>query len=278
MSDGEAIRCTNCGFPVEAAEQLQNLLAEAREGIGLLNDDLMGKRMAIARLRGEIGSRLETNKHYSEAAEVLEYYGEKLQPKARELLSDERLKVVLARLNKKHTVEGLKLCVDGYVRFPYIVNGKRSSQGTASQRYVKATLIFRDAQHVEEGIELARRPVESVSAASETTDIRFIDWRKVRFANHRAIVAALRKAQAVEYDERTRIHETECPRCQRVLMIYPPDEAQDSLLRCYGCNLTEAIFFSALKDTNLPPAVDEKTIQALDVLEDMSRRLEAMPS
>ena len=264
------VRCGNCGFPVPEAEAL---LTDAAEAIDGLERDLRVKRAAIKRLEGEAADRLERHKHYSAACEVLAYWKDQLAPKAREVISEARLKPTIARLSSGHTVEGLKGCVDGYARFPYVVNAKRCSTGLDSQRYVDVGLIFRDAAHVEEGLRLAKR---SEAVVSPSTSANRLDWRQVRRDNHRLILTALRQyAGVIEVERR---HESDCPRCKRQIVLFDPADHPESLLRCYGCGMDEAMFLRALRDTDAPPAPDPKLLKALDMLEEMRSRIEALPA
>jgi ribosomal protein S27AE len=267
QEESPEVRCGSCGFRIPGAEAI---IEDALETIDGLERDLRVKRNTIKRLEGEAADRLERSKWYSAAVEVLTYWSVKLQPKAREIASKERLEPVIARLNANHTVEGLKKCVDGYALFPYVVNGKRMAQGPEACRHVKATTIFSSPDKVELGIAMSKRTV--AAAIADTTDIRFIDWRKVRFANHRTILAALRKEGAVIYNESIRKHEATCPKCRKWLLVADPQDSFASLLECGGCGMNEQTFLAALVTTDLPPAVDEKTVEALRVLDELAEQ------
>jgi hypothetical protein len=270
------VRCEQCGFPVaEANERLEDAL----EAIDGLQRDLIGKRSQIKRLEGEAADRLERHKHYSAAVEVLAYWKAQLAPKAREIVSEARLKPTIARLSSGHTKEGLMGAIDGYAKFPYVVKAKRCPTGHDSQRYVDVGLIFRDAAHVEEGLRLAKRDTKAASP-SNPVDMRLLDWRAVRYMNHKTILAVLSETQGRPYfNNATMQHEAECPRCKRQLRIYAPEDTNDSLLQCSGCMMNEGIFFAALRDTKLPPAVDIQTMRALDALEEIAEQRDlSMPT
>jgi len=243
LFDREVCRCNSCGFPVEGAVAL---VQEAEGTIDGLNRDLIGKRAQIKRLEGDNAKDLRRHPKYSEAREVLLYWAEHLAPKAREIVSTDRLKPTIKRLMNGHTVEGLKLCVDGYARFPYVVDGKRRTTGTTAQRYVSVDLIFRDPDHVEKGIAMA---VAAIDPDFASTDVSKLDWRKVRRENHKTILRVLRAKYGTPLrDELARYGITTCPRCEQQLLVFDPDETPGSLLRCSGCGLDETMFFRALKE------------------------------
>jgi len=259
LFDTEAARCRNCGFEVEGAVALIHQAEDTIEG---LNRDLIGKRSRIKELEREGAEDLKRHPRYKEACEVARYWVKMLAPKAREPYSEARIRPICARLMNGHTVEGLKLCIDGYAKKPYIVNRKRASEGNENQRFVKCELIFRDADRVEAGIRMAR----------EAKDRKvYADWRDVRRSNHATILKALPGAV---YDPMMHAHNIECPRpsCEGTLTIFEPQGVPDTLLSCSDCAMNERTFLAALVVGGEAPDP-----RVLNVLEGAQSRLEALP-
>lgn len=124
-----------------------------------LHDELGIKLVMIKRLRSDEANRLRNHRHFPAATEVLLYWKEKCHQNARGL-EGERLKNVIDRLSEQpeaYTVEMLKLCVDGYTAYPYLVSGVRRPHGRPAQRKVDAEFIFRDPRRVDDGIALAEQ-------------------------------------------------------------------------------------------------------------------------
>jgi hypothetical protein len=233
----ELIACSACGLIDERAN---TLFTEQAMAIDLLEKDLRGKRSQISRLTGEQERELRGSVHYSGALEVLRHWQAVLEPKAREVDSITRIKQVIARMNGGFSVEELKRCIDGYAKRPYNVKGRRRSHGKPTQRYVDVSLIFRDAKHTQEGMALNDLATEPPPA-----DIRKLDWRKVRRANHKAIIEALRKLKlGTYYDSASRSTISGCPNCGENLTVFGLDVMVESLLYCAGgCGISEANFW-----------------------------------
>jgi hypothetical protein len=106
------------------------------------------------RLHADQYEQLKESEYYADAKAVLEYWRDRCHPKAKEL-GGERLKLVVARLKGGHDRQTLMRCVDGYARRPYMVNYQWRAAGPKSRWYAKATIVFRDAEHVEQGVRLA---------------------------------------------------------------------------------------------------------------------------
>ena len=238
------IYCEACGVVNETATAL---LADAHQHIDGLERDLRSKRATISRLENSKADRLQGSKNVEKARQVLLHWQATCAPKAKEIESEDRLGNVLARLAGGFTVDELKLCADGYAKRPYVVNGKRSANGKPTERHVDAELIYRDPKRVQAGIALAEAPAVTVA---DLGDWQRIDWRKVRRANHREIIRALTEMYgkpAVEDGILTPAVRTTCPRCDGTLLVYEPDDAGASMLRC-SCGLDEAMFFRALRE------------------------------
>lgn len=243
LFDTAACRCESCGFPVEGAVAL---IQQAEDTIDGLSRDLIGKRSRISQLEGENAKDLTRHPRYHDACEVVAYWGKKLAPKARELKSEDRIRPTCARLHSGHTVEGLKLCIDGYAKFPYVVSAKRSATGSDSQLHIEPRTIFANPGKIEAGIRMAREQARKVS----------LDWRDIRRQNHKTILKALPDAI---YDERALLHVASCPRCAAVLRVFDPAGSADTLLHCDGCTMNERTFLAALiiADDPAPAMLDE---------------------
>ena len=59
-------------------------------------------------------------------------------------------RLIKARLGEGYTIDDLKRAIDGYHRSPF-----HCGQNDRGTKYLTAALIFRDASHVQTGIELA---------------------------------------------------------------------------------------------------------------------------
>lgn len=257
LFDREAMRCKQCGFPHEKGVAL---LVEAEDAIDGVHRDLIGKRSQIKRLEGDNAKDVKRHPRYKEACEVVRYWGKVLEPKARELQAENRVRPTIARLMNGHTIEGLKLCIDGYAKKPYVTKSGRSATGKPNERHVRVDLIFRDADHVQAGIRMAREAKERPVYA---------DWRDVRRTNHATILKALPGAIR---DQMMGAYVTICPRCESTLTIFDPAGAPDSLLSCEGCAMNERTFLAALLVGGSAP--DPRTLAAL---EDARHRLDALP-
>jgi hypothetical protein len=163
--------------------------AEATETIAMLERKRTALDTRISKLQADQDTKVRNHPKAAAAREVLEEWGRLLAPRAKELLSIERLKPTLARLDGGWTVEELKLCVLGYSRQPYVDSeGHRSSQGTAKQKHIEPDLIFRDAKHVESGLRMAD---DTAPQQPTVATIAQLPWRKVWAANRHLIVQAL---------------------------------------------------------------------------------------
>jgi hypothetical protein len=154
-----ATACSACGVVNDDAKayllELEQRVLELQEKVANVTEDNHKKSSEIRRLKRDSDRQLQNDPHYEQAVEVLEYWRDMLHPEARQLFGGERLKNVLARLSDKdgkpYTTEELKLCVRGYVAFPYVVNSRRTAHGSPATRRIDAELIFRDPQRVENG-------------------------------------------------------------------------------------------------------------------------------
>ena len=131
-----------------------------------------------------------------------------LHPSTREL-EGRRLDNCFARL-ERHTEADLNLAVDGYSRFPFIVDkGRRSAFGTPSQWRADAELIFRDAEHVKQGMDLAQNQVAYVPHLL----LEQISWRRIEDLNRKLLIAFLTECFGAPTDFGSGWLESPCPRC-----------------------------------------------------------------
>jgi hypothetical protein len=75
----------------------------------------------------------------------------------RSKVSDDRVKLVKARLRDGYTFEQLELAVDGIGALPYVVNGSRKPTGTDSQRHDRLGIALGGGEKVEEFARLGYR-------------------------------------------------------------------------------------------------------------------------
>lgn len=250
----ELIVCEDCGCLNERATAL---LDQVKGDLKRAEQDLVGKRRQIDRLKAERWEKLKASKRYPQAMEVLRHWQEVCAPNAKEIDSADRLGAVLARLNGGHTVEQLKLCATGYGMFPFVTDKGRASQGSQSQWHADAELIYRTPKHVQTGIALAARAAESPATFSGS--IERLSWRAVKRANRQYILRVLRETYG------TRGLETEsfaggysywefpCPRCLELgdddwsLKVFP-DDFGDRIVECWRCGLDEARLIAAITE------------------------------
>lgn len=153
FEDG-TIACSACGVRHGEATAL---VAELREALAGCERELRAKRAQISRLQGDQVRRLSADVRYQEACDVLRAWAALCAPKTREITSDERVRLVIARLKGGYTVQQLIDSATGYAAFPYVVDGRRVEEGTPDRRFVKATLVYRSADHVDQGLRLVER-------------------------------------------------------------------------------------------------------------------------
>jgi len=64
--------------------------------------------------------------------------------------SADRVKFVKARLKDGYTVEQIELAIDGICAFPFVANGQRVPNGTASQRHDRLGIALGGGEKLEE--------------------------------------------------------------------------------------------------------------------------------
>jgi hypothetical protein len=201
-------------------------------------------------------SVLEAKPQYRDACEVLNTWQKLCAPRAREPLSDARVKQVIARLKGGYTVSELITCVQGYARFPFLVRGRRVAFGHETDRYVEAEFIFRKPQNVDRGITMALADAEKFEVPAAA--IAKVSWRRVWMENRRLIVQALQRRWGHGGIEGS-YHDLlwPCPYCEQVHPSKPGQEPLNlavfsepglKLAECWSCGLTEDKLLSSIID------------------------------
>ena len=170
-SDGP-IGCAECGALNQEATAL---VARLRADLHHAEVELRAKRARISELRSEQTAAAANDQTANAARAVLEEWRRTCSPKAREL-DGKRLVLAVARLNAGYSQADLMQAVHGYACRPYVVNGRRLATGTPSQRFVDATLIFRDAQHVDAGIAIATEEDQNFAQRGDRTQTGQLAW------------------------------------------------------------------------------------------------------
>jgi len=229
---------------------LEDQVGRLREAYELLDADVQQKRAVIAHLKAEQDGSPRMHPKFKEAMVVLETWQQLCKPSARELDSIERIRKVGARLKGGFTVDELQRAVLGYSRMPYVTKDGRSSIGQPREWRADVDLIFRDAAHVEAGIQLAEQQEERASI----TALARLPWRRVFNANRLLIVRALERAFGAGLDDEGWRKLWPCPRC-----IGKPDGAalpltvfmrsgSARLVDCFQCGVTDEMMLKAVVD------------------------------
>jgi hypothetical protein len=156
-----AYGCPECGSVLDGAVALQDWQDAAA--------DAQIARSQKRRLQAQRDRNPKAHHHYEAAMDVLRYWRDTCHPGAKEL-ENERLNVCLDRLDGGYTPDALKRACYGYSLKPFVVGGRRSHEGPRDAWQADATLIFRDAKHVDYGLNVAERAGEltmAFGAASE---------------------------------------------------------------------------------------------------------------
>lgn len=242
----EIVACSGCGsVNTQATEQLARLRAD----VANLEADLRGKRARMAEMRAEQSAAAEARPEATVALEILNEWRELCAPYTREL-GGKRLDTTIARLRGGYTAEQLRQCVQGYARRPYVVGrGQRSPVGNPSQRRIDATLIFRDANHVDAGIALELELGSNGHGARIPMDaIERVPWRQVQGANRRVIIRSLEREFGGGYDDGNGFMAWPCPRCQNApaLTLRVAPLGLSYLAECGACGLSEQQLLEAI--------------------------------
>ncbi|HEY1437388.1 MAG TPA: hypothetical protein VGG82_07785 [Casimicrobiaceae bacterium] len=141
------IACSACGTVNDAAIAW----------IGDLTAEIASARVGLRRQRGEQRRDVTADPQYTTAMEVLEYWRGICAPNTKEL-NGPRLEKCLARLHHGYSKHDLMRSAFGYSKRPFVVSyGKRAVAGRKDQRKVDAAFIYRDAEHVDDGLALAEQ-------------------------------------------------------------------------------------------------------------------------
>jgi hypothetical protein len=160
LADHRAAVCSDCGVLNETVlerlatrdRQIEQLDEDCRN----LERELRAKRSQIKHLRSEQDASFKNDPHFEAAKRVLEHWRTTCHPNAKELSGD-RLKNTIHRLRGDYAEADLVKSIDGYALKPFMVGGKRTHEGPQDAWRADAELIFRDAQHVDQGIRIAER-------------------------------------------------------------------------------------------------------------------------
>jgi hypothetical protein len=176
IPEADPATCTECGMNTDAmaalgrrVATLEEIVERQKEIIGDLEGDLRAKRRRIKELRRENAAAVLAHPRYDEAMAVLAYWKAEVYPNAREL-GGKRLENVIDRLDGTNSVARLCRAIDGYKLKPYVVNGKRTHEGSPDDWQADAELIFRDAKHVDAGLRIAEHADQLRRALDDTTD------------------------------------------------------------------------------------------------------------
>lgn len=233
--------CPECGVLLERHVAT---IAATRDELEHTQKELAIARATISRMRGDQASRQKQNPHHDEAMEVLEHWRQLCAPRTREL-NGTRLKNCLDRLDHGYTVEDLKASVEGYAAFPFVVEGRRSPHGSKRQRYIDAELIFRDAKHVDAGLNL--RPPDGENGYVGVTPnlppslLAGIHWKRVQRANQAAMIRFLEERFGPGIRDDGWFY-SRCPRCESPGdTIRMPSLTRNLpwLVECFHCGLKD---------------------------------------
>jgi len=255
----QVVFCADCGLVHGEAtallEETQAIASEAQQHLQHIEEERRIQRDRIHKLQREAYERAKNSAHYLVAREVLERWRELCHPKARELEGNHRLEHCVARLKGGYKQDELDRSVDGYARFPYVVEKRRSPIGPPSRWYADAELIFRTPGHVNTGIRLAGEQHADIPYAL----LSMVPWQRVRELNRRTILSYLRRRFGGLVEEDGYVY-SPCPRCDdgtamRTPLVVAPASLH-YLVECRSCGLDEARLLSSLRQR---PHVVEQT-------------------
>jgi hypothetical protein len=241
------VACTACGtVHVEATD----LLLQLRDDLGNVERDLRAKRSAIKRLQADQAAALRGNRHYEAAKRVLLRWQELCAPAARELEGKGRLDNVIARMNAGHDEEMLVQCIEGYAKFPYVVDGKRSSKGTPKDWHADAELIFRTPKNVANGIRYARQQEVELPNAIMAQ----LPWQRVKELNRKLIEDKLTAlfGKPLITGSLVTVKEWPCPRCVAKdpeavhTTSFRMGNTEQRLGECWKCGLTDEVLVTRI--------------------------------
>jgi hypothetical protein len=260
LSDEGLVFCTACGTVHDDATSLFKEQGEKIEDYRL---DLEGKRRKIKVLEGDTRQRSQNHPKRPVALRVLTRWRDLCAPGVKEL-EGRRLDNCLARL-KYFSEADLNLAVDGYSRFPFIVGkGRRSPFGTPKEWRADAELIFRDAEHVKQGMDLAQDQVAYVPHLL----LEQVPYQRIKELNRGLVIAFLTECFGVApTDLGSGVLESPCPRCDDgrevtcPLRIAPAHAELSYLARCSACDLNEIQLLQMAAARKAHCAAPEEAVQ-----------------
>jgi hypothetical protein len=119
---------------------------------------ILRQEVTIKKMREEQRRKPQAHPRYEEAMEILRYWQAQCAPRTKELSGD-RLVNCLARLDGGYDKGQLMWAVMGYAKRPYLTRSGRSARGRPTQKRVDARLIFKSAEYVDAGIEIANEEI-----------------------------------------------------------------------------------------------------------------------
>jgi hypothetical protein len=159
--------CPDCGAYLSAVdselaararriETLGEQLEAQREAIASLQQDLTSASVRNKQLRSEQAGKWRSDPRSGDVQHVLAEWQKLCMPSATNPVSDKRATLCLARMKAdKRTPEMLIDACRGYALKPFVVgNGRRAAQGRPDEWRADASLIFRDDDHVVQGINI----------------------------------------------------------------------------------------------------------------------------
>jgi len=227
------------------------MLRQTQVDLANAEGELRTKRAQIKRLQGEAMQAMRQSPRYPIAMRVLTRWRERCAPSAKEL-EGKRLENCLARL-RRYSEDDLDTAVEGYARFPFVVNKQRSPMGTPAQWFADAELIFRSGGHVNTGMRLAQDQVAQIPPFL----LEQIPWQRVRQLNRAVIVRFLTwhfGAAPMQLDGNEYLSSA-CPRCcskeslEMPLRIFRADSTWAThVAECWRCGYTEAQLLGLIKE------------------------------
>jgi hypothetical protein len=230
----DLVVCGACGvINQEATDRLR----QVEQDLENINGDLCGKRRRISILNGDSEFKAIHSPRYEPAMRVLGRWKTVCSPRTKSL-HGKRIVNCVARL-KDYDEGDLNQSVDGYARFPFVVDRRRSHVGLPAQWKADAELIFRNSSFVDQGIRLAQQEVATIPRIL----LEQISWRRVRELNRQLIVRYLTEQFSRPFQDGNSLY-SPCPRCDDGSRVSAPlrmtlMDIGGSMAECSRCGLTE---------------------------------------
>jgi len=143
MSD----HCPQCGCVLPEDEKVRIM----EDTVLALSNEIARKQAQIKRMQTERSKRRPPE--YDDAMEVAEYWREHLMPRAKEL-NGPRIQITIERLQHGYEKYDLLRSLDGYAIKPNVSSRGRCRVSEGGRRQVELSLLMRDAEHVDRGIDI----------------------------------------------------------------------------------------------------------------------------